>query len=107
MTEISDKKVLKEFWGSIKGERKEPWKDAEWLENFQRDFEYKEEQEEVEIAPEKIKKILREMPNWKGLGPHFVQVKIKKRAKQQESIDLLHGFLWFGIIGRCNCGRNI
>ena len=34
MTEISDKKVLKEFWGSIKGERKEHRKDAEWLENF-------------------------------------------------------------------------
>ena len=36
------------------------------------DIEYKEEQE-VEITPEKIKKILRKMPNWKAPGPDFVQ----------------------------------
>ena len=30
--------------------------------NFKRDFEYNEEQEEVETTPEKIKKILRKMP---------------------------------------------
>ena len=58
--------------GSIWGERKEHWKDAEWLKNFKRDFEYKEEQEEVEITPEKMKKILRKMPNWKARGPDCV-----------------------------------
>ena len=31
------------------------------------------EQEEVEIITEKIKKILRKMPNWKAPGPDFVQ----------------------------------
>ena len=32
------------------------------------------------------------MPNWKGLGPHFVQVRIKKRAKQQ-------GFYYMAFFG--------
>ena len=62
MTEVPYKKEAKEFWRSIWEERKHR-KDAEWLENSQKDFEYKEEQKEVEIAPEKIKKILRKMPN--------------------------------------------
>ena len=39
------------FWGNIWGERKEHRKDVEWLKNFIGDFEYKEEQEEVEITP--------------------------------------------------------
>ena len=70
---VSDKKELLEFCGSIRGERKEHQKDAEWLENIKRDFEYKEVQKKVEITPEKIKKILRKMPNWKAPGPDFVQ----------------------------------
>ena len=73
-TEVPNKKEAQEFWGSIWGERKEHRKDAEWLKNFKRDFEYKEEQEEIEISPVKIKKILlRKMPNWKVPGPDFVQ----------------------------------
>ena len=44
------------------GRKKRTLKDVEWLENFKRDFEYNEEQE-VEITPEKIKKILRKMQN--------------------------------------------
>ena len=40
---------------------------------MQRDFECIEEQEEVEIIPEKIKKILRKIPNWKAPGPDCVQ----------------------------------
>ena len=59
--------------GNVWGERKEHRKDAEWLENFKRDFEYKEEQAEVEITPENIKNILRKMPNWKAPGPDCVQ----------------------------------
>ena len=47
--------------GSIWGERKEHQEDPKWFENFKRDVEYKEEQEEVEITTEKIKKILRKM----------------------------------------------
>ena len=54
-TEVPDEKEAQEFWGSIWGERQEHQKDVEWLKNFKRDFEYKEEQEEVEITPEKIK----------------------------------------------------
>ena len=72
-TEIPHKKETQEFWKSIWGERKEHPKDAEWLENFERDYEYKEEQEEVQITPEKIKKTLRRMLNWKATGPDFVQ----------------------------------
>ena len=37
------------------------------------DFECKEEQEEVEITQEKIKKVLRKMLNWKAPGLNFVQ----------------------------------
>ena len=61
-------------FGVEPGEKeKKPWKDAEWLENLERDFEYKEKQEEVEITRETIKKILRKMPNWKVPGLDFVQ----------------------------------
>ena len=63
-------------FGGVSKEKKEDCKDAEWLKNFKRDFEYKEEEEEeeeVEITPEKIKKILRKMPNWKVLGPDCIQ----------------------------------
>ena len=59
MIEVPDKKEAQEFGGSIWGERKEHQKDVKWLKNFKRDFVYKEEQEEVEITAEKIKKILR------------------------------------------------
>ena len=41
------------------------------LKSLNRDFEHKEEQEEVEISPKNIKKILR--PNWKAPGCDFVQ----------------------------------
>ena len=51
MTEVPDKKEAQEFWESIWGEIKEHRKDTEWLKNFKRDFEYKEEQQEVEITP--------------------------------------------------------
>ena len=43
--------------------KKEHRKDSKWLKNFKRDFEYKEEQEELGITPEKIEKILNKMPN--------------------------------------------
>ena len=62
--------------GSIRGERNEHGKDAEWLKNVKRDFEdfeYQEEQDKVEITKEKIKKILREMPNSKAPGPDCLQ----------------------------------
>ena len=73
MTEVPYRKEAHKFLWSIWGERKEQRKDADWLENFKRNFKYKEEQEEYETTPEKIKKILRKMPKWKALGPDFVQ----------------------------------
>ena len=73
MTEVPDKKEAQEFWGNIWGERKEHQKDANWLKNFKKDFEYKEVQEGVEITSEKIKKILRKMSNWKAPGPGCAQ----------------------------------
>ena len=72
-TEVPDKKKAQEFWGTIWGERKEHRKDAEWLENLKRDFKCKEEQEEVEITQEKIKKVLRKMLNWEAPSLNFVQ----------------------------------
>ena len=81
MTEVPDKKEEHKFWGSIWGERKEQWKDAEWLNNFKRHFEYKEEQQQVETMPQKIKKILRKMPNQKELGLNFAQVLWLKNFK--------------------------
>ena len=71
-TELPDKKETQEFWGNIWGERKEHRKYAEWLKNFKRYFEYKEEKE-VEIIPEKFKKILRKMPDWKAPDSECVQ----------------------------------
>ena len=72
-TELPDKKEAREFWRSTWEEGKEHQKVVELLENFKRDFEYKEEQVEVENTTEKVKKILRKMPNWKAPGPDFVQ----------------------------------
>ena len=43
MTEVPDKKEAQDFLGSIWGERQEHRKDAEWLKNFKRDFEYKDD----------------------------------------------------------------
>ena len=71
-TELPDKKEAQEFWRSTWEEGKEHQKVVELLENFKRDFEYKEEQVEVENTTEKVKKILRKMPNWKAPGPDFV-----------------------------------
>ena len=73
ITEVLDKKETQEFLGNVWGESKEHQKDAKWLENFKREFEYKEEQEQVKITPEKIKKILRKMPNWKMPGLDLIQ----------------------------------
>ena len=39
--------------------------------NCNRGFEYKDEQAEVEITPEKIKEILKKRPNWKASGCEF------------------------------------
>ena len=72
-TEVPDKNEAQEFWGNIWGERKEHRKDAAWLKNSKRDFEFKDKQEGVEITPENIEKILRKMPNWKAPGPDCVQ----------------------------------
>ena len=85
-TEVPGNKEAQAFWGSIWGGRKEHQKDAEWLKNFKRDFEYKEEQEEVEITPEKIKKILRKVPNWKVPGPDFVQGFCLKKFKSIQGL---------------------
>ena len=39
--------------------------------NCNRGFEYKDEQAEAEITPEKIKEILKKRPNWKASGCEF------------------------------------
>ena len=48
-TDVPDKEETQEFWKSIRGAQK-----------FKRDFEYKEEQEGVEMTPEKIKGFVRQ-----------------------------------------------
>ena len=92
ITEIPDKKETQEFQGNIQGKRKEHQKDAEWIKNFKRDFKYKEEQEEVESTPEKIKKILRKMPNCKAPSPDCVQdfwlKSVKSIQECRESSDI-------------------
>ena len=41
------------------------------------------EQQEVEIIPQKIKKILRKMPNWKALGPGSKILKVFKKILEE------------------------
>ena len=53
----------------MRKKEKNTGEDGEWLENFKRNLEYKEEQEEIEITPEIIKEILRKMPNLNTHGP--------------------------------------
>ena len=54
-TEVPDKEETQEFWKSIRGADG----DADWLRNFKRDFECEEEQEGVEMTPEKIQACVR------------------------------------------------
>ena len=56
------------------------------LKSLNRDFEHKEEQEEVEISPKNIKKISR--PNWKAPGRDFVQGSWLKMFKNVFKKDL-------------------
>ena len=52
-TEVPDKSEAQEFWASTLGKKKKHQIHAQWPpENLKRDFEYKEEQEKVDITPD-------------------------------------------------------
>ena len=70
-------------FGGVSGEKE---KMPNGLKNLNRDFEHKEEQEEVEISLKNIKKILR--PNWKVPGRDFVQGSWLKMFKNVFKKDL-------------------
>ena len=66
------RKRYKNFWG-VSGEKEKNTGNMRNGLKISRGIEYKEEQEKVEITPEKIKKILRKMPSLKASCPDFVQ----------------------------------
>ena len=48
-------------------------KDAEWLEDFRHVISDTQQQEKIEIAVEKVRKMAQKIPNWKASGPDMVQ----------------------------------
>ena len=48
-------------------------KDATWLREIKRDIYQKNKQVQVQMLREKLKKILKKIPNWKAPGPDGVQ----------------------------------
>ena len=56
------------FWKSIWSERKEHYKDAEWVKDTNKELEQDEGQDKIHITKDKMMKILRKMSNWKDTG---------------------------------------
>ena len=56
------------FWKGIWSERKEHYKDAEWVKDPYKELEQDEDQDKIHITKDKMMKMLRKMSNWKATG---------------------------------------
>ena len=63
----------KTFWTDIWGQEVEHNKDATWLREIKKDMNGKNKQAREQISQEKLKKILKKIPNWKAPGPDRAQ----------------------------------
>ena len=70
---IPDPDDSKRFWESIWSVPQEYTKDAEWLKDVQSELEGIDEQQNIKITPEDLKRRFKQMPNWKAPGPDGVQ----------------------------------
>ena len=70
---IPDAQEAKTFLTDIWGQDVEHNKDATWLKEMKKDINGKNKQARVQISQEKLKKILKQIPNWKAPRPGGVQ----------------------------------
>ena len=61
------------FWRGIWSERKEHHKNAKWLKDVKKELKQDEGQDKIDITKDKMTRVIRNMPNWKALGPDNVQ----------------------------------
>ena len=64
---ISDVQEAKTFWTNIWGQEVEHNKGATWLREIKKDMNGKNKQAQVQISLEKLKKILKKIPNGRPL----------------------------------------
>ena len=70
--EIPDDEESKSFWKGIWGQQTEHDKSAAWIGRVQQKIQ-RRQQEEMEITEERLKRTLKNLPNWKAPGPDAVQ----------------------------------
>ena len=61
------------FWKGIWSERKIYHNDAEWLKDVKNELQQDEGQNKIDITKDKMMRVLRKTPNWKGPGPDNLQ----------------------------------
>ena len=72
-SEVPDANEAKQFWTDMWSTEVEHNREAEWLEDFKTKMNAGPRQAEVNVTGEKIKKVLKKVPNWKAPGPDGVQ----------------------------------
>ena len=70
---VPDKEEARTFWEGIWRVEARHNNEAEWLENIRREKDNLGKQEKTEISSNKLKKIMKNIPNWKSPGPDLVQ----------------------------------
>ena len=71
--EVPDAETARNFWSDIWSKEVQHNKNANWLHEFRNEVENTSVQESIDITDEKVKDILKRMPNWKAPGPDGVQ----------------------------------
>ena len=61
-----DAKEAKTIWTDISGKEVKYYKDASWLKEIKKDINENNKHARVQTSHEKIKKILKKIPNWKA-----------------------------------------
>ena len=67
-----DGKQTKECWSEIWSKPGQHNRNAEWLNKLKEEI-YVEKQEALKVSIDKVRKVLKRMPNWKVPGPDLVQ----------------------------------
>ena len=67
-----DGEQTKKFWSEIWSKPSQHNRNAEWLNNLKEEISV-EKQEPVKVSIDKVRKVLKRMPDWKAPGPDLVQ----------------------------------
>ena len=71
--EVPDAETARNFWSDIWSKEVQHDKEANWLHEFRNEIENMSMQESIDITDQKVKNMLKRMPNWKAPGPDGVQ----------------------------------